>query len=78
MNNRILILQKVFCRKYLSVKQAAGDVRQPEERSGNSIPIVDFILCSAHHHIIFDLNQYKQKAENSRLLYCMGINISHK
>lgn len=43
--------------------------RQPEERSGNSIPIVDdFILCSAHHHIIFDLNQYKQKAENSRLL----------
>lgn len=42
--------------------------RQPEERSGNSISIVDFILCSAHHHIIFDLNQYKQKAENSRLL----------
>ncbi len=52
--------------------------RQPEKRSGNSIPIVDFILCSAHYHIIFDLNQYKQMAENSRLLYCMGINISHK
>ncbi|ASF55443.1 hypothetical protein WYY_09754 [Bacillus velezensis M27] len=59
--------------------------RQPEERSGNSITTVDFILssvllfiCSAYHHIIFDLNQYKQEAENSRLLYCMGINISHK
>ncbi len=56
--------------------------RQPEERSGNSIPIVDFFFLRfcylSAHHIIFDLNLYKQQAENSRLLYCMGINISHK